>query len=222
VTRPPEQDLADLAEATERLLADLGTLDDATARSASLLPGWSVGHVLTHLARNADGMVRLVEWAQTGVPAPMYASREARVADIEGGAGRPAEELVADVRGSAARLAGALDRFHSFDDAQLDRLILFGPPRPDAVPDLPAYSIPSARIRELEIHHVDLGLPGYTPLDWPDDFVERTLLAIHASSGPVDVLGHPAEVLAWRLGRGAGPTVLLRDGSVPGEPPPWM
>ena len=89
-------------------------------------------------------------------------------------------------------------------------------------PDLPAYSIPSARIRELEIHHVDLGLATYTPLDWPDEFVERTLLSIHASSGPVDVLGHPAEVLAWRLGRGTGPSVRLRDGSVPGEPPPWM
>ena len=45
---------------------------------------------------------------------------------------------------------------------------------------------------------------------------------IDSASGPVDVLGHPAEVLAWRLGRGAGPTVRLRDGSLPGEPPPWM
>lgn len=222
MTTPPEQDLAALAAATERLLGSLAGLDDATARSASLLPGWSVGHVLTHLARNADGMVHLVDWADTGVESPMYPSVEARNADIDQGAGRPAAELVADVSGSAERLAAAFDRFHAFGDPQLDRLVLFGAPRPGAVPDVPAYSIPSARIRELEIHHVDLGLPSYTPLDWPDEFVERTLLAIHSASGPVDVLGHPAEVLAWRLGRGAGPTVRLRDGSLPGEPPPWM
>ena len=41
----------------------LAGLDDAGARSASLLPGWTVGHVLTHLARNADGMLHLVDWA---------------------------------------------------------------------------------------------------------------------------------------------------------------
>jgi maleylpyruvate isomerase len=222
VTSPPEQDLADLAAATDRLLADLAGLDDATARSASLLPGWSVGHVLTHLARNADGIVHLVDWAASGVPSPMYVSREARESDIEAGAGRPAADLVADVLHSSARLAGALDRFHAFGDPQLDRLVLFGAPRPGAVPDVAAHAIPFARVRELEIHHVDLGLSSYTSLDWPDDFVERTLLQIHAASGPVDVLGHPAEVLAWRLGRGAGPTVRLRDGSLPGEAPPWM
>jgi len=222
VTTPPEQDLASLAAATDRLLTSLDGLDDAAARSASLLPGWSVGHVLTHLARNADGMVNLVDWAATGEPTPMYASKEAREADIERGSDRPAADLVGDIRESAARLATAFDRFHAFGDAQLDRLVLFGAPRPGAVPDTPAYTIPSARIRELEIHHVDLGLPSYTPLDWPDDFVERTLLAIHSSSGPVDVLGHPAEVLAWRLGRGTGPTVRSRDGSVPGDPPPWQ
>lgn len=222
MTTPPEQDLAALAAATDRLLAGLEGLDDAAARSASLLPGWSVGHVLTHLARNADGMVHLVDWAESGDPTPMYPSREVREADIEAGAGRDAQELVADVRDSAARLADSLDRLHRFGDAQLGRLVLLGAPRPGAEPDVPAYSIPSARIRELEIHHVDLGLPGYTPLDWPDEFVERTLLAIHSAGGPVDVVGHPAEVLAWRLGRGAGPTVRRRDGSDPGDPPPWM
>ena len=222
MTTPPEQDLAALAGSTERLLRDLAGLDDATARADSLLPGWTVGHVLTHLARNADGMRNLVTWAETGSPTSMYASREARQADIEAGAGRPAAALVGDVAGSAERLAHALDRFHHFTDEQLGRLLQFGPPRPDEAPDLPAYTLPSARIRELEIHHVDLGLASYTPLDWPDDFVERTLLQIHSTHGPVDVVGHPAEVLAWRIGRGAGPSVRRRDGSEPGEPPAWM
>ena len=37
--------------AHRRLYAALESLDDETARRASLLPSWTVGHVLTHLAR---------------------------------------------------------------------------------------------------------------------------------------------------------------------------
>jgi uncharacterized damage-inducible protein DinB len=43
-----------LAAATDRVLATATTLSDAEAREPSLLPGWSRGHVLTHIARNAD------------------------------------------------------------------------------------------------------------------------------------------------------------------------
>ena len=44
--------------------------------------------MLTHLARNADGMINLLLWARTGIVTPAYASAEARVADIEKGAVR--------------------------------------------------------------------------------------------------------------------------------------
>ena len=54
-----------LAAATERLLATATALGDAQVREASLLPGWTRGHVLTHLARNADGMINLLSWART-------------------------------------------------------------------------------------------------------------------------------------------------------------
>ena len=74
-------------------------------RDPSLLPGWTRGHVLTHIARNADGMVNLLRWARTGTKIPMYASAESRSADIEAGSGRPAASLAADVRESAAAFA---------------------------------------------------------------------------------------------------------------------
>ena len=45
-------------------------------RAPSLLPGWSRGHVVTHLARNADGLCRLLHGAETDQPKYMYASRE--------------------------------------------------------------------------------------------------------------------------------------------------
>ena len=211
-------DLAALAESTDALGATLDSLDDGQARRPSLLPGWSVGHVLTHVARNADGMVNLVEWALTGVPAPMYPSVEARTADIEAGAGRRAVELADVVRRSAARLADSVALLGAAGPQALDRLLLFGPPQPGADPDTPARALPYARRREVEIHHVDLGL-GYGPTDWPPDFVERTLMFVHSRSGAVDVVGEPAEVLAWRIGRGAGRSVRHLDGSDPGDPP---
>ena len=91
-----------LAMATERLLTTATALSDAQMRDPSLLPGWTRGHVLTHVARNADGLVNLMRWARTGTKIPMYASAESRSADVEAGSGRPAASLAADVRESAA------------------------------------------------------------------------------------------------------------------------
>ncbi|MFN8156658.1 MAG: maleylpyruvate isomerase family mycothiol-dependent enzyme [Candidatus Nanopelagicales bacterium] len=213
-------DLLALDEATSRLVRSADALTDDEVAAPSLLPGWSRGHVLTHIARNADGMVRLVDWAVTGVPTPMYDSVEARNADIEAGAGRPAAELADDVRGSADRLRTALERLAEDLDAY-DRLLVFGPMRPGVEPDTPARTLPYARTREVEIHHVDLGVATYTEHEWPPEFVERTLLWVHARSGPVDVVGEPAEVLAWRLGRTTGPSLTRLDGSPPGDAPPW-
>jgi maleylpyruvate isomerase len=213
-------DLAALSLSTAALGPTLDALDDERARRPSLLPGWTVGHVLTHIARNADGMTHLVRWAVTGVPEPMYASVEARTADIDAGSGRSAAALVADVRDSADRLDEALARLAGAGPQALDRLLLFGPPRPEAELDTPARAVPYARSREVEIHHVDLGL-GYGPQDWPTDFVERTLLFVHSRSGAVDAVGQPSDVLAWRLGRPTVGPVRRRDGGDPGEPPPW-
>ncbi len=221
MTTAPELDVAALAAATDQLLATVADLDGASMRTSSLLPGWTVGHVLTHLARNADAVRRLITWAATGEPTPMYASPADREAAIERGATRGSRDIAADVRTSSDLLGAACEGLLGFDTTQLERLVFLGPARPGAEPDLPAYDVPWARLREVEIHHVDLGLAAYTPLDWPDEFVERMLLWVHGREGPVDVLGHPAEVLAWRIGRGTGPTVRRRDGSAPGAPPPW-
>jgi maleylpyruvate isomerase len=215
---PPDPDLGAVAAATDRLLVTVAGLDAATARRPSLLPGWTVGHVITHIARNADGMVRLVEWARTGRPTPMYPSVESRSQEIEAGSGRSPADLLGDVQISATRLGVALELLATAGDDALDRLVVFGPPRPGQAPDTPARSLPFARLRELEIHHVDLGL-DYRPSSWSPDFVERTLLYVHSRSGAVDVIGDPAEVLAWRIGRGAGPTVRHLDGTDPGDPP---
>ncbi|HXB49267.1 MAG TPA: maleylpyruvate isomerase N-terminal domain-containing protein [Streptosporangiaceae bacterium] len=76
----------------------------------SLLPGWTRGHVLTHLARNAEGGTRLLGWARTGVPSHEYESLAARAAAIEAGADRPAEVLIHEVRQTADAFAAAATR----------------------------------------------------------------------------------------------------------------
>jgi uncharacterized protein (TIGR03083 family) len=87
-----------LAESAASLVASVGLLTDEQARGPSLLPGWTRGHLLTHVARNAEGGTRLLGWARTGVPSYEYRSVAARAAAIEEGAGRPAAVLAGDVR----------------------------------------------------------------------------------------------------------------------------
>ena len=105
----PSAWLAGCVEA-HRLLGSVlaGAVTDDVAREPCALPGWSVGHLLTHLARNADAHTWVVESAGRGQTVPMYpGGPDGRAADIEAGAGRPAHELLADVAGSTARLEAA-------------------------------------------------------------------------------------------------------------------
>ena len=99
--------LAQLGELTDRLLATADALTDAQVAAPSRLPGWTRGHVLTHLARNADGFRNLLSWAATGNETPMYPSEEARARGVEEGAARSAAEIAADLHKSAAALAAA-------------------------------------------------------------------------------------------------------------------
>ena len=55
-----------------RLVARVEHITDEQVRSPSRLPGWTVAHVLTHLARNADGHVRRLEGALRGEDVPRY------------------------------------------------------------------------------------------------------------------------------------------------------
>ena len=72
----------DVDQATARLLATVRAFDDEDVKAPSGLPGWTRGHVLTHLARNADGSGNLLTWARTGVETPQYLSLEHRAAGV--------------------------------------------------------------------------------------------------------------------------------------------
>lgn len=160
---PPElRELCEqINEATERLLATVSTFGDADTQQPSLLPGWSRGHVLTHLARGAEALSNLLTGARTGVPAAAYASQEARNADIEAGARRAAAELRADVARGAATFSEAVSAMPDHAWRATVHVLNYAP--------FPASQILTRRLVELELHHTDLGA-GYTPADWPPSF----------------------------------------------------
>lgn len=213
-------DLVQVTEATSRLTQRVDGLTDPEFSEPSLLPGWSRAHVVAHVARNAEGMVNLVSWALTGLPSPMYPSMEARTAGIEEAAALPPAALRGLLLDSADALHVAMSRLVDADDAALWRLLLFGAPPSGTAPDVPAWTLGWARLREVEIHHLDLDA-GLDPSDWPQPFVERMVDFLDGRGSAPAVTGDLAEVVAWRLGRGAFRTVRGIDGSEPGEPPPW-
>lgn len=125
-----------------------GRLDPGQLAGPSRLPGWSRGHVLSHLARNADALVNLLTWARTGAEARMYASPTERADGIEAGAYRALPEQLAD-------LAAAGERFTAAAAAV--------PPDRRSFPvlsaqgrEIPASEVPWLRVREVWLHLVDL------------------------------------------------------------------
>ncbi|MEU4343547.1 maleylpyruvate isomerase family mycothiol-dependent enzyme [Nocardia sp. NPDC023852] len=224
-----------VAAATDRLLDTIRGLSDQAVTEPSLLPGWTRGHVLAHLARNADSVVNLLLWAHTGVEIPQYASTFLRDSDIEAGAPRPLAEQLADNEAAANRWL-SLARTLTDDAWQAEVRTRQGRP-------VPATEVRWMRLQEVEIHHVDLDA-GYRPSDWPAAFVTRILPqatadlnrltadtslepftvqatdtdftatigtgpAAHAISGP------GASLVAWLLGRSEGTDLT---GTVPALP----
>ncbi|MFF6801451.1 maleylpyruvate isomerase family mycothiol-dependent enzyme [Streptomyces sp. NPDC012616] len=221
-------DLESVRTATERLLNALAGRDDASVAEPSRLPGWSRGHVLAHLARNADALVNVFEGR------PMYADAQVRDADIERDAPRPLPVQLADVRESAARFQAAASA-----PADWSRTVELRNGVVDA-----AARVPFRRWVEVELHAVDLGI-GYELEDLPAEFTvrETEFLAERFAGHPdvpptrltdgtrawrtgrkadepeVTVTGTPADLLGWLAGRRDGAGLTIDGGPLPALPP---
>ncbi|MFD7990846.1 maleylpyruvate isomerase family mycothiol-dependent enzyme [Streptomyces mexicanus] len=222
------RDLASVQDATERLLGAVATLDNAAVTDQSRLPGWTRGHILAHLARNADALVNVFEGR------PMYVSPQARDADIERDAPRPLDAQVADVRESAARFQKAAAAL-----ADWSRTVELR----NGVTDS-ASRVPFRRWVEVELHHVDLGI-GYELEDLPAEFMQREIdflaerFSGHADVPPtrltdgtrawrtgrdatepaVTVTGSRPDLLGWLAGRRDGSALTVTGGALPALPP---
>lgn len=147
--------------ATLRVLDDVDDLTDDRAHDRSRLPGWSRAELITHLARNADGIRSLVEGAVRNEVVAMYpGGTEQRAAGIAAGKDAPAAALRADLRQACDQLSRA---WGSLPDDGWDRVGNAWQPRT-------MRQLPWERRREVEIHHVDLDV-GYEASDWPVGFV---------------------------------------------------
>jgi len=219
-----------VAAHTERLLSTAGRLEDAAA--PSLCDGWTRAHVLTHVARNAEAIGRLAQWAVDGRPREMYpGGAAARDDEIERGAGRPLAELREDLRSTAEQLAPQLDRLSG------DLLAEHVEMRGGLV--VPSVRLPLLRLRELVFHHVDLEA-GFTFADvepqlvraFVDDAVQRLRrdrrapgFEVRSTDGGVWTVGEPsahltgdlADVLLW-LARRRPDGIRSDEGTVPDLP----
>jgi maleylpyruvate isomerase len=177
----------------EVLISTVSGFDDAAVRSPSRLEGWTVGHIVTHLARNADSHTRMLTAAAQGEAVEQYAGGgEERAQRIESGAARSAQELLDDTLHSITDLEGAWTTMtpSAWDRHGLSR----GRP-------WPCRSLPNFRWREVEIHHVDMGT-GYAFQQWPEEYVARELpLLLSTLPGRLEDGAQRRRLLAWLTGR---------------------
>jgi maleylpyruvate isomerase len=167
----------------------------------------------------------------------MYAGGQAgRAAEIEAGVDRHIGDVRLDISDSAERLLGA---FADFPDEGLTRELVFG-----AGTAVFGWEIPLIRIREIEIHHVDVDA-GYTPAHWSEEFANRTLDQLApffrderdmpvgrltasdsdrtwevAAAGPA-LTGPTNALLAWLTGRSSGDGLQLDTGDPVPVAPTW-
>jgi maleylpyruvate isomerase len=231
--------LAELRSSTAAMIrgVEAERWTDVDVHGPSLLPGWTRGHVLTHVARNADAISRALDGALRGEIVARYPQgRARRDADIQAGAVRGCAEQIADVRDSAGRLDQLFAAVADADGWEL------------TADDRSAARWVRARWREVEIHRVDLA-GAYTADQWPATFIrhllpklvdglgERSSGALHieiATTGSksdlggrmwtvgdgdaTPVVGPDWAVLAWLVGRPVAQHVL----HVTPELRPWL
>lgn len=159
-------DINRMRRESDMMMATVTSLSEDELAAPSKCDGWTRAHVVAHLARNADGVCNLIEWATSGLETSMYASREQRDADIERTAKLPREELFADLAEANARLAEAVEKLKN-EGVQVDEVAIASGP-------ISSLSLVARRTTELVIHHDDLA----TTWEWHEADPEAILDAI--------------------------------------------
>lgn len=197
------RDVALAADAHRRLLAHLDRLvaaDVLDVGAPSRLPGWTVGHVITHVTHNGDSHCRMFDAASVGRVGEQYPGGiDVRNADIDAGAVRTAHEQVEELRASIVRL----EQRWAESSWEGRGSTLFG--------EIEVRQLPFLRLREVAIHHVDLGI-GAEFDDLPAEYLRlelRRMEMLWTARQPMGLTPLPAAALAapppqrlaWLMGR---------------------
>lgn len=190
----PAADIEGCARSHDRMRSVVARISDTDIRLPSQLPGWSVGHVLTHLARNAESMCSRIEAALRDEIVEQYlggvGGREAAIAV---GATRLRDEIVGDLDEWCMRLDAL---FGTLPAAVWNR-----PVQTVGGASHPVSLLPFRRWREVEVHLVDLSF-GQSPQDWTQEFIDRAMPSLLTGLGE---RANHRDLMAWLLGRGPAP-----------------
>ncbi|MEV8440280.1 maleylpyruvate isomerase family mycothiol-dependent enzyme [Actinosynnema sp. NPDC051121] len=181
---------ANALDAHRRLAEVIEDLTDEQVAQPSVLPGWTRGHVLAHLANVTVGLAGQAE--NEGTKVEVYpGGRAERDAAIEAAAGRSAAEHRAAIADAAARLAKAWAGVRDWDTPVFYR---------DGTLTGTAYAI----WREVEIHTRDLDLG---PVTWSPEFCDHVVdfLSVRVPDGVRLTLQAPER--RWTLGEGEDVTL---------------
>ena len=226
---PSELEL--LQDATQRLVRCVDGMPGEAWAGPSLLPGWTRAHVVAHLALNGEALAGVLAGIVQGEPVPMYESQARRDADIEELAtgatpGELRDRLLAATTDFADAVASVPEDAW---DAVVERV-------PGGSRTFPASTAIGMRLREVEIHLVDLAA-GPTRADWSPAFAALVLDAAgargsarepfraHATDldrtweygeGGPTVSGTAADLAWWVTGRGEGEGLTTDNGELPG------
>lgn len=213
--------------ATLHLLGDTIQVPDEDWQQPSLLPGWTRAHVATHLSRNADGLRRALTSLIAGHPERMYDSETDKERDIERGSERSGLALQIDLDTSSGHLNETFDLVSALaPDTEVELRAGFR---------IPVRLLPLARLNEVVLHHVDLGI-GFSArdiipavarplLEWAvyrlGDRQDIPHLHIRSRSGfegtvggygdPVLVEGTDQQLTGWLTGRSDGAELSGND-----------
>jgi maleylpyruvate isomerase len=171
-------DLSRLGRETDMFMATVESLADDEMTVPSLCEGWSRADVIAHVASSGRALVKLIDWATSGVERPLYASREARSEEIAALAALPREELIREVRESARNFAEQAQRLSG--ELAATEVQVSGK-------TVPATSIVALRIAEVVVHHHDLDTAWTIEEADPDSLLnalEAVVRSLRAKGAP--------------------------------------
>lgn len=203
-----------LGAAADVLSSKVSALNEEDFRAASMLPGWSRGHVVAHLSNVCEAVARQVTYALKGELIDFYDGGQAgRTQAIEMNAGLAAAEHKARLDAALAKVLSALGEL-SEQQWQL----------PSSYRNSTIHEGSLALWRELVIHVSDLGV-GRGPEVWSKEFCLYLLtfladrvpedtrlvllplglekITLGSGENTVSIQGMLSDITAWLAGREA-------------------